>query len=81
MQFAFRKTAIEAFLAANSLSMSDIDAVSARGGVLKPLSHGTYTVNQAMLDDLLDSGEVEFSELFEELVEAYSELFGSGGSE
>lgn len=34
-----------------------------------------------MLDDLLDSGEVEFSELFEELVEAYSELFGSGGSE
>ena len=34
-----------------------------------------------MLDDLLDSGEVEFSELFEEFVEAYSELFGSGGSE
>ncbi len=54
VQFAFRKTTIEAFLAANSLSMADIDAVSARGGVLKPLPHGTYTVNQAMLDDLLD---------------------------
>jgi hypothetical protein len=43
-----------------------------------------YKVNPnkaaAMLDDLLDSGDVDFSELFEELVEAYSELFGSGGS-
>lgn len=32
----------------------------------------------SMLDDLLDSGEVDFKELFEELSEAYIELFGLG---
>ena len=51
-QFAFRKQAVEDFLAAASLSMADIDAVSARGGLLRPIPHGTYTVNQAMLDEL-----------------------------
>ena len=35
----------------------------------------------SMLDDLLDEGDLEFNTLFEELVEAYTELFGSGGSE
>jgi hypothetical protein len=35
----------------------------------------------AMLDDLLDSGTVEFKDLFEELSEAYVDLFGLGGSD
>jgi len=35
----------------------------------------------SMLDSLLDSGAVKSEELFEELAEAYSELFGSGESE
>jgi hypothetical protein len=34
----------------------------------------------SMLDDLLDSGEVKFEELFEELSEEYVELFGLGES-
>ncbi len=53
-QFAFRKDAIEAFLAANGLSMQDIDAVSARGGLVRPIPHGTYAVNDLMRQDLLD---------------------------
>ena len=35
----------------------------------------------AMLDQLLEDEEVDFSDLFTELAEAYGELFGSGGSE
>lgn len=33
-----------------------------------------------MLDDLLDSGDVAFEDLFESLSEQYSELFGLGES-
>ncbi|OHE67470.1 MAG: butyrate kinase [Treponema sp. RIFOXYC1_FULL_61_9] len=52
VQFAFRKKTVEDFLAASSLSMRDIDAVSARGGLLRPIAHGTYAVNEVMLDEL-----------------------------
>ncbi|HNX32320.1 MAG TPA: butyrate kinase [Holophaga sp.] len=51
-QFQFRKDAIEKFLIENGFTMGDIDAVSGRGGVLWPISHGTYTVNEAMAEDL-----------------------------
>jgi butyrate kinase len=51
-QFHFRKEAIEKFLHENGLTMADIDAVSGRGGVLWPIPHGTYTVNEAMAVDL-----------------------------
>ena len=44
-----------------------------------------YKVNPgkaaAILDDRMDSGEIEFESTFEELATAYSELFSSGGSE
>lgn len=51
-QFQFRKNAIETFLADNGITMADIDAVSGRGGLLPPLPHGTYAVNEAMVADL-----------------------------
>ena len=51
-QFRFRKEAIEAFLQANGLSMADIDSVSGRGGLVWPIAHGTYRVNEAMTRDL-----------------------------
>ncbi|HWQ09269.1 MAG TPA: butyrate kinase, partial [Holophaga sp.] len=51
-QFQFRKDAIERFLHENGLTMDDIDAVSGRGGVLWPMPHGTYPVNDAMAADL-----------------------------
>ncbi len=52
-QFGFRKEAITAFLAAHDLSLADIDAVSARGGLVQPIPHGTYAVNDRMREDLL----------------------------
>jgi butyrate kinase len=52
-QFEFRKDAIETFLARNELTVEDLDAISARGGLVKPIPHGTYAVNQRMREDLL----------------------------
>ena len=52
-QFAFRKEAILAFLAENNLTPESLDAVSGRGGLLWPMAHGTYTVNETMAQDLL----------------------------
>ncbi|MFB3852930.1 MAG: butyrate kinase [Vicinamibacterales bacterium] len=51
-QFVFRKQAIECFLAELGISMADIDAVAARGGLLRPIPHGTYVVDGPMLEDL-----------------------------
>ena len=51
-QFQFRKNAIQAFLGANGISIEDLDAVSGRGGLLHPIPHGTFNVNERMVEDL-----------------------------
>ncbi|MBZ5640382.1 MAG: butyrate kinase [Acidobacteriia bacterium] len=51
-QFLFRKNAILGMLQENGLTPDDIDAVSARGGLLRPIPHGTYTVSDVMAEDL-----------------------------
>jgi butyrate kinase len=51
-QYAFRKEAVLRFLAGKGLSMGDLHAVSARGGLLRPIPHGTWNVGPAMLADL-----------------------------
>ena len=51
-QRSFRKQAILEALSQRNVSVDDLDAVVARGGLLKPLSSGTYRVNEAMLKDL-----------------------------
>ncbi|MBI9103781.1 MAG: butyrate kinase [Spirochaetales bacterium] len=51
-QFAFRKEAIVDFLSEHKLTPDDLDAVSARGGLVKPIAHGTYKINNQMLEDI-----------------------------
>jgi len=51
-QFDFRKEAVQAFLIRQQVSISDLDAISGRGGMLRPIPHGTYPVNAAMVADL-----------------------------
>ena len=51
-QFTFRKEAILGFLRENGLELRALDAISARGGLLRPIPHGTYRVNDRMLKDL-----------------------------
>jgi butyrate kinase len=51
-QYDFRKEAVLRALGEFGLTVNDLDAVCGRGGLLRPLPHGTYRVGQAILDDL-----------------------------
>jgi len=51
-QFMFRKEAVLTLLKQHGMDIQSFDAVSARGGLLKPIPHGTYRVGPAMLKDL-----------------------------
>jgi butyrate kinase len=51
-QYDFRKQKIVELLHREGINLSKIDAVCARGGLLRPIEGGTYTVNEAMLEDL-----------------------------
>ena len=51
-QYAFRKEAILRFLAERGLQAPDFDAFAGRGGLLRPIPHGTYVVDEAMTEDL-----------------------------
>ena len=51
-QYQFRRDAVLKVLGEFGLSVTDFDAVCGRGGLLRPLPHGTYRVGQAILDDL-----------------------------
>lgn len=47
-QLSFRRETILGFLAENSIELAEIDAFCGRGGLLKPISGGVYTVTPAM---------------------------------
>ena len=51
-QYAFRKEIITKALAEHGLSVADLDAVAARGGILRPIPHGTLAVSEDMVADL-----------------------------
>lgn len=51
-QYEFRKVAVLKALEDAGVSVTDLDAVVGRGGVMKPIPGGTYLVNQTMLTDL-----------------------------
>ncbi len=51
-QFDFRRKMIESAIQKAGLQLTDLDAVVGRGGLLKPITSGTYRVNDRMLEDL-----------------------------
>ena len=51
-QTAYRKNCILGEITAAGISPDSLDAVSGRGGLLKPIESGTYVVSPAMLADL-----------------------------
>lgn len=51
-QLAFRRQAIEAALSESGCDWKALDAVSGRGGLMRPVASGTYAVNEEMLEDL-----------------------------
>ena len=52
-QYGMRKDVILSTLGNHGITVEDIDAVSGRGGLLQPIPHGTYDVNDRMREDLL----------------------------
>ncbi|REB10076.1 butyrate kinase [Sporosarcina sp. BI001-red] len=51
-QYEFRKSMIIEELKKHEIELSSLSAVCGRGGLLRPIAGGTYTVNDAMLNDL-----------------------------
>ncbi|MEI5908159.1 butyrate kinase [Bacillus spongiae] len=51
-QYEFRKTTILETLDEEGMNLSKLSAVCGRGGLLRPIEGGTYSVNDAMLNDL-----------------------------
>lgn len=51
-QFEFRKGVIEEALKEADLKVEDLNAIVGRGGLLKPIIGGTYSVSDVMVDDL-----------------------------
>ncbi len=51
-QYKMRFKLVLSVLKENGISLSEIDAVIGRGGLVKPIESGTYEVNKKMYDDL-----------------------------
>jgi butyrate kinase len=51
-QYEFRKNVILDVLNEKEINLTKLSAVVGRGGLLKPIEGGTYSVNDKMLDDL-----------------------------
>ncbi|MFD1926614.1 butyrate kinase [Sporosarcina siberiensis] len=51
-QYGYRKNVILEALEREGMSISKLDAVCGRGGLLRPIAGGTYIVNDQMLEDL-----------------------------
>lgn len=51
-QLDFRKDIIEKVLVEADVKLEELDAIVGRGGLLKPIKGGTYSVNDAMFEDL-----------------------------
>ena len=51
-QYEYRKNTILEILDTEGINISKLDAVCGRGGLLRPIEGGTYSVNEVMLSDL-----------------------------
>jgi len=51
-QFDLRKNAVLSELSKAHIDLSSIEIIISKGGLLKPMSSGAYTVNEAMITDL-----------------------------
>lgn len=54
-QQGFRMDAVDAFMERHQLKPGELDAVAARGGLLRPVESGVYAVTELMVGDLLNS--------------------------
>ncbi len=58
-QLPFRKKCVEDFLKRYNISIDELDAIAARGGILPPMKSGTYRVDENMVNYLKTKTRVE----------------------
>jgi butyrate kinase len=58
-QLEYRKNVVLGSLEANSVMLDEVDAVISRGGALKPVPGGVYSVDDVVVDDLLNRPSTE----------------------
>ena len=51
-QLEFRSNEITEYLEKSNINTSEISAIAGRGGLMKPLESGVYTISKSMLEDL-----------------------------
>ncbi|WP_163652829.1 butyrate kinase [Listeria sp. PSOL-1] len=54
-QLSFRKKVVEHVLLTHHFTFEKLDAIVGRGGLLHPMSGGTYRINEQMIQDLADA--------------------------
>lgn len=54
-QYEFRKEVILDFLKKEKVDLKSFSAIVGRGGMLKPIESGTYTVNELMINDMREA--------------------------
>ncbi len=52
-QYEMRRDVLLDTLADHGIGIEDLDAISGRGGLLAPIEHGTYAIDERMTDELL----------------------------
>lgn len=58
-QYELRRDNILEALNNHNINVDELDAVVGRGGLLKPLNSGTYSVNDTMMDELRRPGAID----------------------
>uniref|UniRef100_A0A7C4GGX7 Probable butyrate kinase n=1 Tax=Fervidobacterium thailandense TaxID=1008305 RepID=A0A7C4GGX7_9BACT len=58
-QLEIREQAVLEFLKRNNISLEELDAIAARGGILPPVESGTYIVDEYMVDYLMNRTRVQ----------------------
>lgn len=51
-QYEYRKEQIESFLEEKGIKLTDLNAISCRGGLIGPIPSGTYTIDEALFTRL-----------------------------
>ena len=59
----FRKDVIAKVLAENNFDIKTLDVVVGRGGLLKPIPGGTYTVTDELVKDLVEAKRGEHEQM------------------
>lgn len=62
-QFEFRRDIVKQVLWEQKIDLNELQAIAARGGLLKPMPGGTYLVTEAMCEELLNAANEHASNL------------------